>query len=53
MLRKRKKEISMITASKLYVRGAVNGVCCSCKGGWKTKQCACKKKSSVLLNKES
>jgi hypothetical protein len=34
-------EISMITASKLYVRGAVNGVCCSCKGGCKTKQCAC------------
>ncbi|CAF0978657.1 unnamed protein product [Rotaria sordida] len=36
-------EISMITASKLYVRGGVNGVCCSCKGGCKTKQCACKK----------
>jgi hypothetical protein len=36
-------EISMITASKLYVRGAVNGMCCSCKGGCKTKQCACKK----------
>jgi hypothetical protein len=36
-------EISMITASKLYVDGAVNGVCCSCKGGCKTKQCACKK----------
>jgi hypothetical protein len=36
-------QISMITASKLYVRGAVNGVCCSCKGGCKTKQCACKK----------
>ncbi len=26
-------EISMIAASKLYVRGAINGVCCSCKGG--------------------
>ncbi|CAF2514846.1 unnamed protein product [Rotaria sp. Silwood2] len=37
------QKISMITASKLYVRGAVNGVCCSCKGGCKTKQCACKK----------
>ena len=36
-------EISMISASKLYVRGAVNGVCCSCKGGCKTKQCACKR----------
>ena len=36
-------EISMITASKLYVRGAVNGVCCSCKGGCKNKQCACRK----------
>ncbi|CAM4796217.1 unnamed protein product [Rotaria magnacalcarata] len=37
------QEISMITASKLYVRGAVNGICCSCKGGCKTKQCACKR----------
>ncbi|CAF2081135.1 unnamed protein product [Rotaria magnacalcarata] len=37
------QKISMITASKLYVRGAVNGVCCSCKGGCKTKQRACKK----------
>lgn len=36
-------EISMITASKLYVRGAINGVCCSCKGGCKTKQCTCKR----------
>ncbi|CAF1480209.1 unnamed protein product, partial [Didymodactylos carnosus] len=33
------KNISMITASKLYVRGATNGVTCSCKGGCKNKQC--------------
>jgi hypothetical protein len=31
------KEISFITASRLYVRGGVNGVSCSCKGGCKTK----------------
>ncbi|CAF1426538.1 unnamed protein product, partial [Didymodactylos carnosus] len=37
------KNISMITASKLYVRGATNGVTCSCKGGCKNKQRACKK----------
>ncbi|CAF3908277.1 unnamed protein product [Rotaria sp. Silwood1] len=37
------KEISVITASKLFVRDAVNGNTCSCKGGCKTKQCACKK----------
>ena len=36
-------EISMINASKLYVRGAINGVCRSCKEGRKTKQCACKR----------
>jgi len=28
---------------KLYVRSAVNAVCCSCKGGWKRNQCTCKK----------
>ena len=36
-------EISVITASKLFVRGAVNGICCSCKSGCKTKQCVCRK----------
>ncbi|CAF0998919.1 unnamed protein product [Rotaria sordida] len=28
------QEISMITASKLYVRSPINGICCSCKGGF-------------------
>ena len=37
------KEISVISATKLFVRDAVNGITCSCKGGCKTKQCACKK----------
>lgn len=37
------QEISMITALRLYAGDAVNGVCCLCKGGCKTKQCACKK----------
>ncbi|CAF4532074.1 unnamed protein product [Rotaria socialis] len=45
------QEIPMITASKLYVRGAVNGICCSCKGGCKTKQCACKRNQVFLFNK--
>ncbi|CAF4373123.1 unnamed protein product, partial [Rotaria sordida] len=27
------KEISFITASKSYVRGGIDGVTCSCKGG--------------------
>ena len=36
-------EISMISASKLYVRGAVNGVCCSCKSGCRNKQCSCRR----------
>ncbi|CAF3013450.1 unnamed protein product, partial [Rotaria sp. Silwood2] len=27
------KEISFITASRLFVRGGINGVTCSCKGG--------------------
>ncbi|CAF1356602.1 unnamed protein product [Rotaria sordida] len=39
------KEISFITASKLCVRGGIDGVTCSCKGGCKTKQCACRKKN--------
>jgi hypothetical protein len=37
------KEISVISATKLFVRDAVNGITCCCKGGCKTKQCACKK----------
>jgi hypothetical protein len=45
------RELSMITASKLYVRGAVNGVCCSCKGGCKTKQCACRKNNVFCSTK--
>ncbi len=58
------QEISLITASRLYVRGGVKGATCSCKGGCKTKQCACKKKNipcstkchkngSICLNLES
>ncbi|CAF2130101.1 unnamed protein product [Rotaria magnacalcarata] len=39
------KEIYFITASRLFVRGGINGVTCSCKGGCKTKQCPCRKKS--------
>lgn len=38
------KEISFITASRLYARGGISGVTCSCKGGCKTKQCPCRKK---------
>ncbi|CAF1444319.1 unnamed protein product [Rotaria sordida] len=30
------KEISFITASKSYVRGGIDGVTCSCKGGFDT-----------------
>ncbi|CAF1524771.1 unnamed protein product, partial [Rotaria sp. Silwood1] len=32
------KKISIITASKLYVRGSANGFTCSCKGSCKTKE---------------
>jgi len=39
------KEISLITASRLYVRGGIDGVTFSCKGSCKTKQCACRKKN--------
>ena len=45
------KEISMITAFKLYVRGAINGTCCSCKGGCKTKQCICKPSQAFCSTK--
>lgn len=33
-------KISMITASKSCIRGAVNGIRCSSKGEYKSKQCA-------------
>ena len=39
------KEISFITASRYFIRGGINGVTCSCKGGCRTKQCACRKKN--------
>lgn len=39
------KETSLITASRLYVRGGIDGVTCSCKGACKTKQCACRRKN--------
>ncbi|CAF4247482.1 unnamed protein product [Rotaria sordida] len=45
------KEISIITASKLFVRDAVNGSTCSCKGACKTKQCACKKNNVFCSTK--
>jgi len=48
---KQLKEISFMTACKLCVRGAVNGVTCSCKGGCKTKQCPCRKKNIACSTK--
>ena len=39
------KEISFISAARLYVRGGIDGVTCSCKSSCKTKQCACRKKN--------
>ena len=40
---KKLRKVSIITASKLFVRGDINGVTCSCKSGCRTKLCACKK----------
>ncbi|CAF1659196.1 unnamed protein product, partial [Didymodactylos carnosus] len=34
-------EITLITASRLYVRGNANGMVCSCKSGCKSKHCKC------------
>ena len=45
------KEVSFITASKLNVRGGVNGVRCLCKSGCRTKQCRCRKKNFACLTK--
>ncbi len=45
------EEISVVTASKLYVHGAVDGTTCSCKHGCRTKQCACKKKNLACPTK--
>ncbi|CAF4558114.1 unnamed protein product [Rotaria sp. Silwood2] len=45
------KEISIITASKLFVHDAINGSTCSCKGACKTKQCACKKNNVFCSTK--
>jgi hypothetical protein len=45
------KKVSLVTASKLFVRGAVNGITCSCKGSCKTKQCACKRNNVFCSTK--
>ena len=45
------KPISIITASKLFVRGAINGITCSYKGACKNKQCACKKNNTFCSTK--
>jgi hypothetical protein len=45
------KEISVISASNLFVRNAVNGTTCSCKGACKTKQCVCKKNNVFCSTK--
>ncbi|CAF1480649.1 unnamed protein product [Didymodactylos carnosus] len=37
------KDISLIEASKLFVRGSVNGATCDCKSLCATKHCPCKK----------
>jgi hypothetical protein len=37
------KDITIIEACKLYVRGSLSGHTCDCKGKCATKQCTCKK----------
>ncbi|CAF1596020.1 unnamed protein product [Didymodactylos carnosus] len=43
--------ITFIEACKLFVRGAVNGATCDCKGQCDTKHCTCKKKDVFCSTK--
>ncbi|CAF1544156.1 unnamed protein product, partial [Didymodactylos carnosus] len=45
------KEISLIEASKLFVRGSVSGATCDCKSQCATRHCPCRKANVACSTK--